>query len=203
MREKQYNIDNFLMIRLNIISKSFPSLWSLCYNYNRDRFSNAWKIRGQLVQKQFCSPRSQYRARWIAAEERETRALYWPRSWPRRSAASPSQSTWWGTVSLHLRRGRALRRLFYRCSLFSTGRSVLCRFSSPLVFVGARNAGRAGGASYRRRIFAVVIQRWLSRETGEAAKGGEKERLDEKRVANREGKPTATTDRYIVSDLQR
>lgn len=68
----------------------------------------------------------------------------------------------------------------------------------PLVFVRARRAGRAGGASYRR-IFAVVIQRWLSRETGEAAKG--RERLAEKRVANREGKPTATTDQYIVCPI--
>jgi len=42
--------------------------------------------------------------------------------------------------------------------------------------MGARRAGRASGASYWRRIFAVVIQRWLSRETGEAAKEGERKR---------------------------
>jgi len=71
---------------------------------------------------------SQYRARWIvAAEERETRALYWPRSWPRRSAASPSQSTWWGTVSLHLRRGP-------RCTVSFTAALFSQRLVRPLSF---------------------------------------------------------------------
>lgn len=42
----------------------------------------------------------------------------------------------------------------------------------------------------------------LSRETGEAAKGGERKTdLVRSGAANREGKPTATTVRYMVSDL--
>ena len=158
-----------------------------------------------------CSLQSQYRARWIVAEKRETRALYWPRSWPRRSAASPLQTIWWGTVSLRLRRGqmRVAPSLLPLLS-FLGGRFVLCRFSSAPVFVEARRAGRAGGASYRRggylRLwFSVGSQEKRGREGREERRGEERERerqrLGETRVVNREGKLTATTVQYIVSNL--
>lgn len=41
----------------------------------------------------------------------------------------------------------------------------------------------------------------LKRNERSKRRGRERERFGEKRAANREGKPTATTDQYIVSDV--
>lgn len=146
---------------------------------------------------QFYNLQFRYRAHWIAAEKREIRALYWPRSWPRRRAQHLA-------IAKYMERNRILFLhcgLFYYCSLFSVD------FPRRSFRACSKCEGPTGGASYRRRIFAVVIQRWLSRETrGEKGRDSEKGNHKSKKKTDRNVRPVHRVsnfnERQILVKLQ-
>lgn len=136
---------------------------------------------------QFYNLQFRYRAHWIAAEKREIRALYWPRSWPRRRAQHLA-------IAKYMERNRILFLhcgLFYYCSLFSVD-------LPPSIFLAVlfelapsardRLVEPVTGGGYLRLWFSADSQEKREERKEEARRRG---------TTNRKRKPTATSDQYI------
>lgn len=141
-------------------------------------------------------------ARWIPAaeERRETRALHWPRSWPRwSSAASPSR---------HVSRGRYRRSENLHLRLTRVASSLLYPgHSSPLLSERQRKRKRSRRNRERKRLAEQVtgggyLRLWFSADSRENRENEHRERrgrdgegCKSRRKTNRNDRPIYTRSR--------